>query len=98
MAPQVGSTRLYRLYAIYNDGMCGTTGKHQIRFEMDDGNAVLFTLDMTCGGYGANRDGYSDWQSAPWPTPIGIHGRIKIRTSNSWGRLYYLELQTWDVF
>jgi hypothetical protein len=92
---QSGATRKYRVYAIYSDGL--TTGNNQVWFDLDDGTDYYFNLPLTWGGVGSNnRDAYSDWYTGQ---PGCSHGVVKIQTTVAGsGKLWYMELQTWDFF
>jgi hypothetical protein len=96
-AVQPGATRQYRIYAIYTDGMT-TSGDNQIRFNMDNGQDVVFIVNRTWGTSGASRsrDWYSNWTTQA----SGGHGFIEIQTtvSGTAGTLFYLELQAWDFY
>lgn len=96
-AVQLGTTRFYRLYAIYTDNMT-TEGENQFMFKMIDSTEVHFLLPKTHGGTGCqNRDAYNNWLQQP---ESNEHATSKIKTSIS-GKtisLHNLELQTWDFF
>jgi hypothetical protein len=59
-AVATGATRSYRLYAISSDNMQAGSG-FQIRFNLDGGGTLLFTLGTTWGdAFSATIDKYSD--------------------------------------
>jgi len=98
-AVQPGATRQYRLYAIYTDNI-STNDRTEIRFSMVNAGEpdVVFTLGRTWGSLliDRNRDGFS---STTTEAPAG-HGFIEIKTTaaGTGGILFYLELQSLDIF
>jgi hypothetical protein len=98
--PQNGAQRKLRLYAVYSDTVTDLNGGSQVWFDFNYGNDIYFSLPLTWGVIGDNRDAYSDWFTpSNWPYNSS-HGTIKIRTtqSGSTGRLYFLSIEHWDFF
>jgi hypothetical protein len=93
---QPGATRKYRVYAIYSDSQT-TNGDVDIIIELEGGaGTYTFRVPRTWGHPNYQRDAYSDFIVGQ---PAGAHAKIMVRTTyNGDGRLYYLELQAFDVY
>jgi hypothetical protein len=101
------TTRKYRLYAIYSDGMT-TSGEHTITFNIgswgSSSKKVSFKLPRTWGTTSAsqttwNRDSYSSNWITESDVNGGHHGKVYVRVNGSGtqtGVLRYLVLQSWD--
>lgn len=95
---QSGATRQFRLYAVWSDNITDTSKNVVIWLDSNNGetyDSILF-MGYTWGGVGDRRDGYSVFQNSP---SGGGHYIVRIIINAAYsGRLYYLELQTFDVF
>ena len=101
------TTRKYRLYAIYSDGMT-TSGEHTITFNIGNWGSsskkVSFKLPRTWGTTSAsqttwNRDSYSSNWITESDVAGGHHSKVYIRVNaagTQTGVLRYLVLQSWD--
>lgn len=97
-AVQSGATRKSRLYAVWSDNITDTTKSVVVWLDSNNGAGydVSTNLGYTWGGLGDRRDGYSAFFNSP---SGGGHYIVKIIINAGYsGRLYYLELQTFDVF
>ncbi len=98
-AVQSGATRYCRLYAVWVDNITDTTKSFNIWLDSNNGSGydLNFNMGYTWGGLSDRRDGYSSLVIAP---SNGGHYVVKmINSSGSYtSRLYYLELQLFDVF
>jgi hypothetical protein len=60
-APAPGTSRWYRLKAVYFDENAGGQCNVQIIFTMTSGEVIKFTLPQVASGAGASNFQYSDW-------------------------------------
>ncbi|HEY0980856.1 hypothetical protein, partial [Schlesneria sp.] len=100
-----GATRKYKLHLIFTDDMSPpNNGKTQIRFVKTDngGEYVRFhDISRTWGEVAdRSRDESTDPVLASEYSGYARHVRVEIRTTHpqGYGRLFYLALQTWDVY
>jgi hypothetical protein len=95
---QSGASRKSRLYAVWSDGISDTSKNVVIWLDSNNGESYDISANMgyTWGTITDRRDGYSSFFTPPTG---GGHYVVKIIINADYsGRLYYLELQTFDVF
>ena len=99
-APAPGTSRWYRLKAVYFDENAGGQCNVQILFNMFSGETIKFTLPQVASGAGASNFHYSDWYKPG--TVNGEYSRITAYFSsaapyNNSAGIYSLILEAYDV-